>query len=260
VKSVLSVSSVYKILYAPKAKMALPRLDQPEWLDQGRGSDRDVAANLEEMWRINLRLGGLGALTRHLYPRVMAADGPVTLLDLGTGSAHVPLAIARWARSTGRPLRICGVDWAGRHLAVARRAVARRKVNGQAKVSLLQADASRLPVAPSGVDFVVSSLFLHHFAPGPAIDLLRSASAIARRSLIMSDLVRGRLPWLAFKLLQPIFARQALTRHDGALSIRRAYTPAELRELAAAAGLRGARVYEHWPWRMTLVADRGPDA
>jgi hypothetical protein len=233
--------------------MVLPRLDQHEWLDQGRGSDQDVAANLEEMWRVNRQLGGLGALTRHLYPRLMAAAGPLTLLDLGTGSAHLPLAIASWACSTGHPVHVCGVDWAGRHLAIAR-----QKVSGQPRVSLLQADASRLPVPSGGVDFVVSSLLLHHFAPGPAVELLRTAAAIARRSLIVSDLVRGRLPWLAFKMVQPVFARQALTRHDGALSIRRAYTPAELRELAVAAGLRGARVYEHWPWRMTLVADRGP--
>ena len=254
--SVLSAEQAYKILYGSKTSpVTVQRLDQPEWLDEGRGSDADVAANLEEMWRINLRLGGLRALTRHLYPRLMAAAGPLTLLDLGTGSAHLPLALASWARAKDRTLHVCGIDWAPRNLAVAR-----HKVIEQPNVSLLQADASRLPLRTGGVDFVVSSLFLHHFAPGAAVELLRSAAAVARRSVIMSDLVRGRLPWLAFKLVQPAFARQALTRHDGALSIRRAYTPAELRELAAAAGLRGARVYEHWPWRMTLVADRGPDA
>ena len=63
------------------------------------------------------------------------------------------------------------------------------------------------------------------------------------------------LPGLAFRLVQPVLARHPFTRHDGQLSIRRAYTPPELRALAAAAGLEGARVYTHWPWRMTLVVD-----
>ena len=38
-------------------------------------------------------------------------------------------------------------------------------------------------------------------------------------------------------------------------SVRRAYTPRELRALAQAAGLAPARVTAHWPWRMTLVYD-----
>lgn len=74
--------------------------------------------------------------------------------------------------------------------------------------------------------------------------------------MIMCDLVRGWLPLLAFRLVQPVFARHFLTRHDGALSIRRAYTPRELLDLAHAAGLPHARVHTHWPWRMTLVVER----
>src|SRR5258706_6703011 len=79
----------------------LPRDDQPEWLDQGRGTARDVAANLAEMARINRWLGGTHALTRHLYPRLLATADPVTVLDLGTGSAEFPARLAAWARAKG---------------------------------------------------------------------------------------------------------------------------------------------------------------
>jgi len=231
--------------------LSLLRVDEPEWLDEGRGSSADVADNLDEMWRLNRWLGGLGALTRHLYPRLVAASAPCTLLDLGTGSAQVPLAIARWARAHQVAASVIGLDWAPRNLAVAR-----RRTSGHAPVSLLLADSQRLPVPDGAVDFVISSLFLHHFAPEAVVDLLRTSYGLARRALIMTDLVRGVLPGLAFGLVQPVLARHPLTRHDGNLSIRRAYTPAELRALAAAAGLGNAQVYTHWPWRMTLVADR----
>lgn len=234
---------------------ALPRAEETEWLDEGRGSPADVAANLDEMWQLNRWLGGLSALTRHLYPRLRAAGGTCALLDLGTGSAQVPLAIARWARAQSGAVTVTGVDWAERNLAVAR-----RHTRDAQPVRLLRADALRLPLAERSTDFVISSLFLHHFAPEPAVELLRAAYAVARRGLIMTDLVRGRLPQLAFWLVQPALARHPLTRHDGRLSIRRAYTPAELRGLAAAAGLPGARVYTHWPWRMTLVVDRDAHA
>ena len=229
------------------------RLDTPELLDLGRGSPAEAAANLAEMWRINRYLGGLPALTRHLYPRLAAQAGLVTLADLGTGSADIPVAIVRWARSRGLKVRVFAVDWAARNLAVAR-----SRVNGAPDVRLLRADAGCLPFAPESVDFVISSLFLHHLSPGKAVEVLRAAFARARRGIVMSDLVRGWLPYFAFKLIRPAFARSALTRHDGALSIRRAYTPAELCEIASAAGLPDARGHTHWPWRMTLVADRPP--
>ena len=228
----------------------MPRLDETEWLDEGRGSGADVADNLDEMWRLNRWLGGMSALTRHLFPRLLAGPGPVSVLDLGTGAAQFPAAIARWARRRQATVSVFGLDWAARNLAVAR-----QRCQGSQPVSLLLADAQRPPLAAGAVDFVISSLFLHHFAPEAAIEVLRTSFATARRSLIMTDLVRGVLPGLAFRLVQPALARHPFTRHDGQLSIRRAYTLAELRALAAAAGLPNARVYAHWPWRMTLVVD-----
>jgi ubiquinone/menaquinone biosynthesis C-methylase UbiE len=226
------------------------RLEAAEWLDQGHGTPADVAANLAEMARTNRWLGGLRALTRHLYPRLSAAPGPLTVLDLGTGSADVPLAIARWGRRHGREVRVLGLDGSSRNLAVARAQSAR-----EPRVRLLRADAERLPLAASSVDYVISTLFLHHLQPDDLLALLRAAAVIARRGLVMSDLARGRLPLAAFRLVQPAFARHPFTRHDGALSIRRAYTHAELTQLARAAGLSTARVHAHFPWRLTLVAD-----
>src|SRR5687768_14643034 len=87
------------------------RLQAEEWLDQGRGSPADVAANLAEMARTNRILGGLRALTPHLYPRLAAAPEPQTVLDLGAGSAAVPLAIAAWARAHRRDVRVIALDW-----------------------------------------------------------------------------------------------------------------------------------------------------
>jgi hypothetical protein len=121
---------------------------------------------------------------------------------------------------------------------------------------LVQADALYLPFKPRCVDYFISCLFLHHLSPEGVIDLLARTFGAARCGIVMSDIVRGRLPVIGFKLGQPLFARSFLTRHDGVVSIRRAYTPRELRQLAHAAGIFNARVYQHFPWRMTLVAEK----
>jgi SAM-dependent methyltransferase len=231
----------------------MPRAETPEWLDLGHGTPADVAANLAEMARLNRWLGGLRALTRHLYPRLLTAPPGRRILDLGAGGAEGTRAVARWAQARSLAPRLVALDWSARNLAVARAGA--RPGDG---VALLQADALKLPFLPQRADFVISTLLLHHFPPAQAQSLLATAFAAAGRALIVSDLVRGRLPLLAFRLVQPALARHPLTRHDGAVSIRRAYTPAELHALAHSAGLPHPRVHVHWPWRMTLVVDRDP--
>jgi hypothetical protein len=97
---------------------------------------------------------------------------------------------------------------------------------------------------------------LHHFSPEKVVIVLQRAFDQASVAIVMSDLVRGWLPYLGFKLVQPVFARNFLTRHDGSLSIRRAYTPGELYRLAVQAGLPNPQVFPSWPWRMTLVVEK----
>ncbi len=228
--------------------MLIPaRVDTPELLDLGMGTEADVATNLREMWRINRYLGGLSALTSHLYPRLQHPN--MTLADLGTGSGHIPHLLAAWARQRQISLTILGLDVSHRNLGTVQK-------NGH--VNFILADAGQLPFAKNQIDYFISSLFLHHLQPEQLVHLLRSTFHLARRGIIMSDLVRGWLPMAAFKLIQPIFARNFLTRHDGMVSIRRAYTPAELKTLAHMAGLSHIQVYTHFPWRMTLVAEKEP--
>jgi SAM-dependent methyltransferase len=234
-----------------RAWLAMPRLDRPELLDQGQGTQADVVASLAELERINTYLGGYRALARELFPRLAAAPQPVSVADIGTGAAGLPRLIARWGRRRGVAVRIVGVDQAPRHLAVAA-----ADTREHPEILLVRADANALPLPPEGIDYTVSSLVMHHFPPEALVKLLADAFARSRRGLVMSDLIRGWLPYLGFKLAQPVIARNFLTRYDGAASLRRAYTPAELLDLAHAAGLLHARVYTHVPWRMTLVVDR----
>lgn len=227
------------------------RSDQPELLDQGAGSSADVEANLTEMWRLNRAFGGVSALTRHLFTILKRTEQPLRLVDVGTGSAEMAIYIARWASQNQRDVNMTALDISGRNLAVARKNTA---VNSD--VQLVQADIRALPFAVNSVDYYISSLFLHHFSPYQIIELLHQLYNSAKRGIIMSDLVRGYTPLLAFRLVEPAFARNYLTRQDGRLSIRRAYTPSELRTLAQAANIPNPVVFTYFPWRMTLVAEK----
>jgi hypothetical protein len=228
-----------------------PRIDTKELLDLGAGTIRDVQTNFADLWRINRFLGGLQALTRHLYPRLANHRGPTTVVDIGTGSADIAHAIKQWARDEQLDIKLWGLDLSARHLAIARQQY--RLVTSD---HFIQADALHLPFQAGKIDYFISCLLLHHLSPKQVIDFLAHTCASAQRGIIMSDIVRGRFSQIAFKLGQPLFARSFLTRHDGIASIQRAYTPDELRQLAQSAGLPNVRVYQHFAWRMTLVAEK----
>ena len=225
-------------------------MDQ-EWLDQGIGSNSEVTENLLEMDRINRTFGGDQALFRHLLPRLRASGRRSVLADFGTGSGSLAGRILRWASCQKLSVHVMGVDWSGRNLKIGS-----ASMQSSRQLSLVQADAQSPPIATRAIDYSISTLFLHHLEPAKLVHAFLEAERISRRGIVMSDLVRGWIPYFLFHLIQPFFARNRLTRHDGALSILRAYQPEEVLTLAHQAGLTGAQVFVHWPWRMTLVVDK----
>ncbi len=60
--------------------------------------------------------------------------------------------------------------------------------------------------------------------------------------------------WYATRLISRIFFESFEAKHDGPLSVLRAYTPREVAELARMAGLPGAEVHTRPPFRMCLIA------
>jgi hypothetical protein len=97
---------------------------------------------------------------------------------------------------------------------------------------------------------------MHHFNPLELTQFLKESYEVSRCGIVMSDLIRGRAPLWAFRLLRPVFARHPFTYHDGSLSVRRAYLPQELLNLVKEAGLPNPQVFCHFPWRMTLVVEK----
>jgi trans-aconitate methyltransferase len=167
-------------------------------------------------------------------------DRPITALDVGTGSADFPRALARWARRTGRSVRIVALDRDPAMLAVARRAVARYP-----EVALVQGDALALPIRAGSIDVALSALTLHHLAPDDAVRGLAEMDASARLGAVVNDLARSRAAYLLVWLATRTLARSRMSRHDGPLSVRRAYTAEEARALCQKAGLLAVRVVRH---------------
>ncbi|MBW3633042.1 MAG: methyltransferase domain-containing protein [Chloroflexi bacterium] len=231
-------------------QMRTRRTEAEELLDQAGHDAAELAANLRDIRTVNRLAGGTATVLRHLPALVsrLPRGQPVEILDLATGSGDIPLALARWAAGTGRPLRLTVADLSSEILAEARCTLA--DVPG---VTFTVCDARDVPMPERSFDVVVCSLSLHHFPPEDAVRVLREMERLSRTGFILNDIRRDARGYVAAWIASRVATRNRLTRHDMPLSVLRAYTPDELRALLREAGIPEARVTTHPLFRMAAV-------
>ncbi|HET7340120.1 MAG TPA: methyltransferase domain-containing protein [Methylomirabilota bacterium] len=206
-------------------------------------------ATLGDLDRLNAWFGGY-ALTLSRIRRALTLlppGRPLRVVDVGGGRGDLAVRVVRLARRLGRPVRVLVVDSDEATLALARARVARYP-----EIVLVRADATALPLREGAADVAVAALTLHHLERDDAVACLADM-ANAARLVVVNDLLRTRatlaLVWLATRLLR----LHPVSRHDGPLSVRRAYSVGEVETLAEKVGRR-ARVCRH-PWLGRLVAE-----
>jgi SAM-dependent methyltransferase len=228
------------------------RVTTGELMDDPHRSDQELRETLRDLAWINRWFGGR-AFVRAYLDRVLpawqarrAGQAPLALLDVATGGADIPVAAVEWGRSRGLPVRVVAVD---RHPATAR--VARELVIAYPAISVVRADARALPFRDQSFDVCLCTLALHHLDPDDGLRLIRRLHRLARTGFLVVDLLRTRRAYAGVWLLTRL-ARSRLVRHDGPLSVRRALSWGEYRQLAAAAGVPGIRVVPLPPFRVAL--------
>jgi ubiquinone/menaquinone biosynthesis C-methylase UbiE len=211
--------------------------ERTELMDRLDATPAELTQGLIDITRLN-RIGATRTIVRQVAPFLarLGAGRTLRVLDVGTGAADIPLAIARWARQHGHRLRIVALDVHPTILAYAARAT-----RDAPEVQIIGGDALEAPIRPGSVDLALCSLVLHHLPEDAVVRLLRRLASLARVGFIVNDFRRGRLAWAAVWLATHVTGCGSMARHDGPLSVRRAYTPAELSQLSTRAGLPDIR-------------------
>lgn len=214
----------------------MERLADVEELLDGPLDDPDVlTGNLVDLRRINRLLGGV-RLSRLAVDRLTNGANEISILDVGTGGADIPVALLADARRRGRGLRVVAIDSRAEVIAAAK--AARPSLDAIAGLQLELADGRSLPYADGSFDVAHCSMVVHHLAPAEAASLLREMARVARSGIVVNDLARSRPAWLWARLITNLLTRNPYTRNDAPLSVRRAYTRREMRGLLSDAGLK----------------------
>jgi SAM-dependent methyltransferase len=213
-----------------------------ELMDEPVDDVAELEANLRDIEFANAWLGGSRPVVR-----AVRALGAKTVLDVGSGAADIPLALANDASSRGVPLSVTCLDRSEQMLAIARRRTAEHRA-----LTFVLAEGEALPFPDGSFDVVTCTLALHHFEAQAAHALLRELRRVARISPVVCDLRRSAIAFGATWLWSRTSGNR-LTRHDAPLSVRRAYTPAEALALARETGWTKPHVAIEPFFRMTLT-------
>jgi SAM-dependent methyltransferase len=228
------------------------RSEELENLDKGSYTPAEYEGCLVELRRVNRWLGDAGALRRSVLAEVgRECRESFSLLDVGAGSGELLRAAARWARGAARRARLVGLELNAR----AAQSILEES-RDFAEVSAVRGDARRLPFAAGAFDYCLCSLFAHHFRDDELVGVLQEMSRVARRRVYVIDLHRHPAAYYFYTTAGRLFLHNRLIREDGALSILRGFVPAELRRLAARAGLKAIKVERRFPYRLVLSGSK----
>ena len=209
------------------------RSGETELMDDLSRPDSEFEAAYRELAIINRRLGGIRAIERFLPAR-----SDLTILDVAAGGCDVGDAIAL---KTG--CRIVSLDMNPRGLYYSTSTIP------------VVGDSMALPFARDSFDVVMCSLFFHHLTDQECVQSLKEMWRTARLLIIVNDLHRHRIAHASIELLAKFFSHSVMVKHDGPASVRRAFKPGELMDVARRSGVP-AHVHRSFPYRLVLVAKK----
>lgn len=219
-----------------------------ERLDEHGHDDAVLRQSLEQVADVNRYLGGTRAAIRAV-DQLLPDSGPGAVLDVGCGAGDIDAALVAHMRNRARDVRLTAVDVHPQIMTLAR-----DRLRTAPGVTLVRADAAALPFEDGSFDVAIMSLTLHHFEQDLPVRVLRELGRVAR-AVVINDLERNWQNYAGARLLaRTLWARNRLTRHDGPLSVQRAFTAAELASLARSAGLQDVRVRRRFFYRLVLTA------
>lgn len=229
----------------PKKRNGLEFLDLPPEVC----TIEELEESLGDLRAVNRYLGDRRTILKHLSAKVPGGE-PVTMLDVATASADLPVAIVDWARKRGLRVSVTGVDINNRSIEIAR-----RQITSYPEIKVAVADGLNLPYPDKSFDFVLCSKTLHHMKEQEAVRLIEEVLRVAKRGYIIVDLRRSWIAYALIYLLTRLFSTNRITRYDGPLSVLKSFTTRELTALAKSAGAAKFNVSREPFWLLVLSGE-----
>jgi ubiquinone/menaquinone biosynthesis C-methylase UbiE len=175
-----------------------------------------------------------------------AWDGRGPVLDVGTGTAQIPIELCRWHPT----ITLVGIDLADAMLDLGRSSLQRAGLGE--RIRLERQDAKHLPYPDGAFGAVVSNSIIHHIPEPAAVfaEIVRVRTPGGR--LFVRDLLRPADEAILARLVEAYGGSESHGRQMFADSLHAALTLEEVRHLVGALGFAAETVIQttdrHWTW------------
>lgn len=222
------------------------RSNAPELMDGDDVSQAEFSACMDDLARVNTvtlaRRPTLDFIDRAL--QATTPDRVLCVVDVGFGAGDMLRAIRRLAVRRGRDIRLIGIDLNPRSALAAKKATP-----ADMDIEYRTGDYAAWP-GDEPIDMVISSLVTHHMREAEILAFLGWMEAQSRVGWLINDLHRHRFPYYGFRTLSTVLRWHPFVRHDGPLSIARAFTRGDWEQRLKTAGIgREARISWWFPFR-----------
>jgi 2-polyprenyl-3-methyl-5-hydroxy-6-metoxy-1,4-benzoquinol methylase len=216
-----------------------------EMMDRPQPVSVELERDLERIRQLNHWFGSYHLVLGFVRSWIKPGDN-VRIIDLATGSGDIPRLIVDHARKIGAEVKIDAVDKQSATVEIATKLSV-----DYPEISYSQANILESQITGGAYDIVLCSLVLHHFSDEEAVRVLRVCRELSREFVLVSDLRRGFLATSGAYLLTALIFREPMTRYDARLSAARAFSFAELDDLARRAAWQN---FEHRKFRFARQA------
>lgn len=219
-----------------------------ELLDGENISQNDLYRNLRELDVINNLLGGY-RITCSALKKVLSKEGPITLVDIGSGGGDTLKRIYKWNLTQNFNLKLYGIDLKQTCIDYSLR-------NNENGIKFICDDYRNLLNHVPKVEVIHACLFCHHLNETEIIELISFCNT-NKITLIVNDLERNAFAYYAIKVLTILFSKSYLVKNDAPLSVLRGFKKLEWEAILKKSGAKHYSVNYKWAFRHEVIVYGG---
>lgn len=223
----------------------------PELMDDPNLDAHSLKAALNDISKVNNWLGGKKTTLKGLhYFFKNYKQERYTLVDVGCGDGEMLRAIALYCRQHQICVNLIGLDLNEKSLELARSYTAKFP-----EIIYKKQDILKLNDESIQYDIITSTLTMHHFTDDEVLKFMTHFKNTAKLGVVINDLHRSRVAYILFQVFSRIFMKTQLARYDGLISIKRAFTKAELQTLTRKMRIKNYTLNWQWAFRYLWIID-----
>lgn len=227
------------------------RSNEEELLDDLHCQGEEIDQNLKELQIINRWLGGDYVTIQgigHILGGHNIADKVITIADLGCGGGDMLMKISKWAKKKGIKVKLTGID-ANPYIITYAAKNCRSFENIEFKtINIFSEEFKQLRF-----DLITSTLFTHHFSDQELINLYKQLYNQCNFGVLTNDIHRHPLAYHSINALTTLFSKSYMVKNDAGVSVKRAFTKGELKDILAKAEIATYQISWKWAFRWQVI-------